>query len=139
MGSLWMIAGFALWSVPIFTYHYARRNHSRQAYCATGIALGAVVSVASLGTYGLYWVAGLIGLFGLPLAAVGILGLALTLFHGVPGYYLAMMLGLVPPRQVVHGIEYVYVESLNSVIWVIVYGAIGYALDSFIRRRRISN
>ena len=92
-----------------------------------------------MGTYGLYWVAGLIGLMGLPLAAVGILGLVLALFHGAPGYYLAVMLGLVPPREVVHGIENVYIESLNSVIWAIIYGVIGYTLDSVIRRRRTSD
>jgi hypothetical protein len=63
----------------------------------------------------------------------------LTLFHGAPGYSLAIMLGLVPSRQVVHGIEYLYIESLSSVIWAIVYGGIGYALDFVICRRRTRN
>ena len=136
---MWLIAGFALWIVPVFTYRYARRIGSSHVCCVTGIALGAVASVASLGTYGLYWLAGFIGLIGLPLAAVGIVGLILTLFHGAPGYYLAVMLELVPPREVLHGIKNVYIEVLNSVIWAVAYGTIGYALDFVIRRRRTRN
>jgi len=133
---MWLIAGLALWIVPVFTYHYARRVGSLSVCCVTGIALGAVASLASLGTYALYWVAGPFGLIGLPIVAVGIVGLILTMFHSVPGYYLAIMLGLVRSRQVVHGIEYLYIESLNSVIWAIVYGAVGYTLDSVIGWRR---
>jgi hypothetical protein len=136
---LWLISGFALWLVPIFAYRYSRNIGSSHVFCFTGIAFGAVASVASLGTYGLYWLAAFIGLIGLPLAAVGVLGLVLTLFHGAPGYYLAVVLGLVPPREVVHGIENVYIESLNSVIWAIAYGAVGWALDSVVHRRRTSN
>jgi hypothetical protein len=132
---MWLIAGFALWIVPVFTYRYVRRIGSSHVCCVTGIALGAVASVASLGTYGLFWLAGFIGLIGLPLAAVGIVGLILTMFHGAPGYYLAITLGLVRSGEVVHGIEYLYIESLNAVIWAIVYGAVGYTLDSVIGRR----
>ena len=127
---MWLVAGFALWIIPVLAYRHTRRSIPLHVYCITGIALRSVASAASMGTYGLYWVAGLIGLMGLPLAAVGILGLVLALFHGAPGYYLAVMLGLVPPREVVHGIENVYIESLNSVIWAIIYGVIGYTLDS---------
>src|SRR5579862_3335707 len=136
----WLIAPFALWIVPVLAYRYARRNNPSHAYVLTGIALGAVVSMASMGTYALYFLAGIVCLIALPLAAVGIVGLVLTLFHSAPGYYLAITLGLVQPSEGVHGIGHVYIESLNSVIWVIVYGAIGYARDSAIRRRRrISN
>jgi hypothetical protein len=134
--TMWLIAGVALWIVPLSTCRYARRNSSPHVFCFTGIALGVVASVASLGTYGLYWLAGLIGLLGLPLAAVGIVGLILTLFHRAPGYYLAIMLGLVPDREVVHGVGLVYIEALNSVFWATLYGALGYALDSVIRRRQ---
>lgn len=136
---MWLIAGFGLWIVPVFTYRYARRIGSSHVWCVTGIALGTVASVASLGTYCLYWLAGFIGLMGLPFAALGILGLALALFHGTPGFYLATILGLCSRGVVVHGIEFIYIESLNSLIWAVVYGAIGYALDSLIRRWRTRN
>jgi hypothetical protein len=132
----WLIASFALWIVPVLAYRYARRENPSHTYVSTGIALGAVVSMASMGTYALYFLAGIIGLIALPLAAVGIVGLVLTLLHSAPGYYFAITLGLVQPREVVHGIGNVYIESLNSVIWAIVYGAIGYAIDSVIRRRQ---
>ena len=51
----------------------------------------------------------MIWLIALPLAAVGIVGLVLTLLHSAPGYYFAITLGLVQPREVVHGIGDVYI------------------------------
>jgi hypothetical protein len=139
MTSMWLIAGFALWIVPVLAYRYARRHSLSHIYFRTGIALGAVASPAALGTYSLYFLAGTIGVMALPLAAVGIVGLVLAMFHGVPGYDLAIMLGLVRPAEVVHGIQSVYIECLNSVIWAGAYGAVGYTLDSVIGWQRTRN
>ena len=137
IAGLWIV-GFSLWIVPVFIYRYARRNGSSHACRAAGIALGAVASMASFGTYSMYWVLGVFGLMGLPLAAIGILGLLLTMFHEAPGFYFATIPGL-RSGGVVHGIETLYIESLNSVIWAIVHGGIGYALDSVVVRRRTRN
>ena len=136
---MWLCALFLLWIVPVLTYRWARRISPSHTLCAAGIALGAVASAASMGTYGLYWLAGDIGLMALPLAFVGILGLASAMFHGWPGFYLATSLGLTTPETAVHGIHIVYIESLNAAFWAIVYGLIGCPLDFLIQRRRIRN
>jgi hypothetical protein len=137
---MWLYALFLLWIVPVLTYRWARRVSPSHTFFTTGIALGAVASAASMGTYGLYWLAGNIGLMALPPAFIGILGLILVMFHGGPGFYLAIAVGLVSPGVVVdHGITLFYVECLNAVIWATVYGLIGGALDFLIRRRRIRN
>jgi hypothetical protein len=62
----------------------------------TGVAFGLVAAPASLGLYGLYFIG--------PIAALlGMLGLVLTLFHGSPGYNLAVALGLMPSHTVTSG------------------------------------
>jgi len=81
-----------------------------------------------MGTYALYWLVGPFGLIALPLALLGMVGLELSLIHETPGFLLATALGL-RSGGVVHGIEFVYIESLNAIIWAIVYGSIGYVLD----------
>jgi len=126
---MWLVALFAFWIVPVLAYRRTRRSIPSHKYCITGMALGFVVSAASWGTYALFWVSGDFGLIALPLGAIGIVGLVLLMIHGTPGFLLATALGL-RSGGVVHGIERVYIEVLNAIVWAIVYGSIGYLLDT---------
>jgi hypothetical protein len=108
--------------VPLATWRYARRHAPRHLWMATGIAFGLIVSPLSLGLYSTYFA----GPFGFP---TGMLGLASTLFHGAPGYELAIWLRLLPSHQVVSGAGNFYVELLNGVIWAFVYGFVGAMVD----------
>src|SRR5216684_7126107 len=105
MLKMWLLlAGFALWIVPVLAYRYARRSIPSHVYCITGIALGLVASLASMGTYAFFWVFGPFGLIATPLVMLGIVGLGLSLIHGEPGFFLATALGLRNGGEVVHGI-----------------------------------
>lgn len=132
---MWLCALSLLWIVPVLTYRWARRVRISRAFCAAGIALGAIASPASLGTFGLYWLAGEFGLIALPLLLVGGLGFLSTCLHEPPGLYLATTLGLFRPEEAASAQRMISIESINAVIWAIVYGLIGFAMDSFTRRR----
>lgn len=126
-----LIALLLLWLVPVAAFLFARRRAPAYLWRVTGFCFGAVVSPAATGLYGLYFVG--------PIAALlGLIGLPLAMLHGPPGYNLAIALGLVPPRTVVQGFQHVYIELLNAVVWSVVYGLLGAAID-FIRRRRVRN
>lgn len=90
-------------------------------WCIVGLSFGAVVSPLSTGLYASFF----LGPFGLP---TGVLGLALSLFHGPPGFHAAHWFGLVP-YDVVSGISHLYIELLNGVFWGITYGVVGAAVD----------
>ena len=113
-----------LWLVPISVAVVSRRRASVHFWRNTGIAFGLVVAPATLGLYGLYFLG--------PIAALlGIVGLPLALLHGAPGYDLAVSLGLVPSHTVVEGMMYLPIEAINSAVWSIVYGAVGWGVDAF--------
>jgi hypothetical protein len=99
-----------------------------QRYLITGVSLGLIVSPAASGLYGLYFLGPLV-------APIGMIGLVLSLFHGVAGYKLAVWLGLVEPAVVVEGFRHVYVELLNAVVWSTAYGTVGWITDC-VRSRR---
>ena len=118
----------ALWLLPVLTFLWSRCRAPRWRWRLTGISLGMVIAPASTGLYGLYHVGPLVALLGL-------VGLPLTLFHGVPGFELATAFGLREPRTVVQGIEHVYIILLNSVVWSVVYGGLGWVIDTLVHRR----
>jgi hypothetical protein len=117
-----------LWLLPVAALAASARLAPTWVGRATGIALGAVVSPAFFGLYGLYFVNPVVGL-------VGLIAFPFAMLHGAPGYDLALALGVVPPRTVVAGIQHVYVEALNGVVWAVFYGHLGWLID-FIRARR---
>jgi len=88
-----------------------------------------VISPASLGLYALYFLG--------PIAAIpGMAGLALTLFHGAPGYDLSVAMGFVPSRTVVDGSLQASIEALNAGVWAAVYGTLGWLIDAIRARTR---
>ena len=108
--------------VPLAAWYYVRTRVRRHLWLIVGAALGLVISPLSLGLYSIYFVSP----FGFP---TGMLGLASTLFHGAPGYHVALWLDLVPSHEVVSGRGSIYVELLNGVIRAVVYGSLGFIAD----------
>jgi hypothetical protein len=108
--------------VPIAARHLATRHTPRHSAALTGIAFGSVASPFSLG---LYIGAFFLGPFGLPLVAIG---LPASIFHGTPGFRIAVELSVIPPG-VVEGISRLYVELLNALVWAPIYGALGWLVD----------
>ena len=124
-----MVALLALWLVPIAAVLVSRNVAPSHVWRNTGFAFGLVVAPASLGLYGLFYVG--------PVAAVfGMVGLVLSLFHGPPGYNLAIALGLIPPHTVVTSGANVAVEVLNGLLWSVAYGALGLLIDRWRARKR---
>ena len=123
---IWLIA---LWAIPVAAFLWARRNARERLWQITGLAFGAVVSPAATGLYGLYFLGPLTALLGL-------IALPLSMFHGEPGYNLALRLGLVQPRTTVEGIPGLYVELLNGVLWAAIYGSLGSLIDRLRSRKR---
>jgi hypothetical protein len=134
-----MLALLSLWMVPLAVFPIARRRTASLRWCATGIALGLVAMPASTGLYSLYWFAGLLapylGWLTWGIAYLGIGGLALSLMHGAPGYYLATEVGLVEPATAVRGWQHLHIALVCALVWAPVYGAAGLALDWTLTRK----
>jgi len=113
--------------IPAVSYLVARRRFSKYAYCITGTAFGAIVSPWALGLYSFYYLSP----WGVLL---GFLGLALTLTHGVPGFKLAIHLELIPRGVVSGAASHLIIESINAVVWALIYGLIGLGIDTLRRR-----
>ena len=118
----WLVALLSLGVVPVAANRWARLRWSRRRFTVIGISAGAVASPFSMGLY---------GTFSIPLLGFGsgMIGLALTMLHGSPGFYLAIALGFVPRGEVVHGIQHVYIDAINALIWGTVYGIVGALVD----------
>ena len=123
-----LIALLFLWLLPVGALVVSARLAPTWVGRVTGIALGTIISPAFLGLYGLYFVNPIVGL-------IGLLAFPLAMLHGAPGYDLAVLLGVVPPRTVVVGRQRLYIELLSGGVWAIVYGVLGWLID-FLRARK---
>ena len=109
-----------LWLVPIAAWYITRNQALPKQSIIRGVSFGLVISPASLGLYTLYYVD--------PLAAIiGMLGLALSLFHGSVGYQAAIALNLIPSHTVVKGSAHIPIELINALFWAVIYGLIGFS------------
>lgn len=97
-------------------------RNSKHKYLIAGILFGIIVAPASWGLYGFYYIP-VVGLIP------GMMGLISTMFHSWPGYDIVTYLGLRDPRTVVEGIQHIEIELFNALIWVPVYGIIGFIID----------
>lgn len=118
----------ALILVPVLVYAAAKRLGTEHTAGIVGVAFGAIVSPWAAGLYTFY--------FASPWGLIpGMVGLVLELIHGVPGFKIALYLGLVP-RGVVSGFRSeVIIESINGLFWAMVYGLVGSIMDRLRRRR----
>ena len=112
----------SLWLLPILAFLWARVRFPARVGLITGVCLGAIISPASVGLYSLFYTNAF-------LALLGMVGLMLSLFHGEPGYELAIRLGVVPPATVIQGSDALWVALLNGIVWSGVYGTAGSLLD----------
>jgi hypothetical protein len=108
--------------LPIAMRYWSKRRSPTVSWTLTGAVFGVVISPVSLGLYSTYFL-------GPAFTVPGMVGLLLTLFHGAPGYYLCTFLGVVPARTVISGTGNLMIELVSGLVWVLVYGAIGAALD----------
>ena len=115
--------------IPIFSYFVTRRKFPDFLGRAVGASFGAIVSPWALGLYSFYFLS--------PWGVVpGMLGLVLTLVHGVPGFKIAVALELIP-REVVSGMaSQVIIESINGAVWALLYGLIGLTIDKARKRKK---
>lgn len=124
----------ALVVVPIAAWLCARRLAPQYSASITAVALGLVVSPMSMGLYATYYLGpDYLGPFGI---VTGMIGLALSMFHGAPGFHLAHSLNLIP-LGVVEGFARFIVELANGLIWAATYGTLGWLIDRA-RRSRVA-
>lgn len=72
-----------------------------------------------------------------PLMPIGLVGLALSLFHGDPAYSLAIRTGLIESGKIVEGVGHVYVALVAGGIWGLIYGLTGCAIDFAMIHRKL--
>ena len=120
----------ALILIPFFAYRIARHKTPQYKFCIAGASFGTIVSPFGMGLYSWFFLS--------PWALVpGVLGLVLTLIHGSPGFQLAIKFGLARGIEVASSTtQQLIIEIINAVVWSIVYGLLGYAVDFFRNQKR---
>jgi len=117
-------------TIPLTAYIWARKSKPENKFFITLLALGFIVAPLSLGLYSTYF----LGPAGI---VTGMIGLASSMFHNVPGYQISLYFGLIPVGEVVRGNSQIVVGIVNGVFWALVYGAIGYGIDKFRNRAKV--
>jgi hypothetical protein len=112
--------------VPVVAGGWAHLRWPRRQSTVVGVSTGAVAFPFSLGLYATLLIYPVTGLAGLLVSA------ALMMLHAWPGLYFGIALGLFPKGVMLHGVQHVYLGTMNAVIWGAVYGTVGAHLD---RRR----
>jgi hypothetical protein len=123
---------FLLILVPIAAYRMAKKRMPQHLWAMVGVALGAVISPLSFGLYAFYFISP----WGFVL---GFIGLLLQLAHGWPGFRAATFLGIIPRGVVTGATSLIIIEVINALIWMLLYGLIGVAVDRFRTQRSLSH
>lgn len=111
--------------IPFIAYKFARIYITDYIFCISGIAFGVIVTPFSLGLYSWFHVSSL-GLIP------GMVGLILSIIHGSPGFYLATAFGVINGVDVISSVYgYTVVLVFNIIIWVFIYGLLGYGVDCY--------
>ena len=118
--------------IPITSYKWAKSHRPEYKFTILGISLGTIAAPFSLGLYATFF----IPIIGLP---TGILGLVMVMFHGDPGFQVAVQQELIPPGVVTGNSSRVIIALINAFIWGAAYGAIGYLVDKYRKHRQNPN
>lgn len=119
--------------LPILTYRWARMHMPAYKVTALGISFGLIAAPFSLGLFSTFFLHPVGIVTGFP-------GLVLFMFHGSPGYHISIQLGLIPSHTVMgSGSNSLLVAVVNGVIWAIIYGLLGYAIDKYRHHRQNTN
>lgn len=118
--------------LPVTAWYISRRSFPMHTWATTGVSLGAVISPLSMGLYATF--------FASPWGLVtGLLGLVSVMLHGAVGYNVAIYLGFVQSHTVVSELQqHFYIETINAIAWGVVYGLLGWGIDSWLLHRRRS-
>ena len=130
--------------LPILAYQWAKRRQPEFAFTILGVTFGFIVLRLSIGLYAFYWcfcpnIDGINGplYIGLPL---GLSGLILMMFHWSPAFLVAKFFGFSSYSFVeLKTGEDVIVELIRGLFWAVIYGLIGFAIDQFLKKRRLKS
>ena len=125
----WMLLLLGL--LPVLAFLVARKQWPRRLGLVTAVAVGAVISPFTMALYG---VGMTIIPIGFPLVLIG--GFV-AIIHGSPGFWLAIVTGVIVRGRVVEGVQHLYTFMLGVVVWVPAYALVGLAIDQ-LRLRRMS-
>ncbi len=118
-------------TLPLAAWYWSKKNRPAQRFFFTFWAFGLIVTPFSLGLYSTYfW-----GPYGVVTGTIGSLAYH---FHDSAGYYLLLNSGLMSSGDTVQGALRIKSDIANAVIWSLLYGVIGYALDRFRNRKNAS-
>ena len=113
--------------VPLIGYKWAKKYNKRKLWTITCASLGAVVSPLAYGIYGIgMYLAFLQPYIGLVFIAIA--G-AIFFFHSAVGYKAAIILGIQTPAVVTSGMDDIWIDLINGIVWGAIYGLIGYLID----------
>jgi len=110
--------------IPIVFYKWARSHRPDYKITILGISFGAIVAPFSMGLYATFF----IPYIGFP---TGMLGLIMVMFHGSPGYQIAIQLEAIPSGVVATGSSTVIIAIINCFVWGAIYGALGFFIDKY--------
>lgn len=129
--------------IPIIAYRWAKRRRPEFVFTITGVAIGFIAFAFNFGLYAFYWYGPTsIGTFGMYLAlTLGMSGLILVIFHGFPAGLVVETFELRSNLFLEsHVSESIIIFGLvNGLFWAVIYGLIGFAIDQFLKKRRLKS
>lgn len=125
------LAHFCLILFPIGMYYFGKRYYPKKLWLITGVSFGLIASPFSRGLYGFYFMS-FLGFIP------GIVGLILSMWHGGPGFKILGLLEMREPGTVVNNMQRLQMEMINAVVWGILYGIAGSAVDKYLTSQKQS-
>ena len=119
-------------AIPIVAYKWAKSHHPEYKTTILGLSFGTIVAPFSMGLYATFFIH--------PIGLVtGILGLVMVMFHGSPGYQIAIQLELIPSGVVTTESSNIIITIINGFVWGTIYGVLGYFIDKYRNIRQNPN
>ncbi len=96
--------------ISIVAYKWSKSHRPEYKVTILGLSFGAIVSPFSMGLYATFF----ISFLGL---VTGMLGLAMSMFHGALGYEIAKLLDLFPSQTVTTQSDGAIIHIINGFVW----------------------